>query len=118
MRVLKGLLVSLKPRMPPEQENSRLFLSAVSGGKRQRSSVVSSSGFSESPLHWKSSYLEPISGSLQKSIEGVYRIGVFRCQWHVGNARRVYLERIRNRMQKPVEGLSSLHCLPLYKRGL
>ena len=61
----------------------------------------------------KQSYLEPISGSLQKSIEGSIGIGVFRCQNHIEKAARVYLERIRNRMHKPIEGRSraeAFHC--------
>jgi len=58
--------------------------------------------------------LEPNSGSMHVPIEGVYRvtekiedrsrIDFFRSQWHVEKATRAYLERIRNRMQKPIEG--------------
>ena len=52
------------------------------------------------------SYLEPISGSLHVPIEGRVTIEEKHNQKHVENAARAYLERIRNRMQKPIEGLS------------
>jgi len=52
---------------------------------------------------------------MHKTIEGVYhiakniedrsRIGEKHNQNHVENVERTYLERIRNRMQKPIEGL-------------
>jgi hypothetical protein len=32
------------------------------------------------------SYLEPNIQSMQKKLEGVHRMGGFRCQWHVENA--------------------------------
>ena len=86
------------------------------GGENQRSSLIISSGYSNKAqfIGKPPSYLEPNSGSLQKPIEGVYaeniedraRIGVLRCQCHVEKSARVYLERIRNGMQKPIEGLS------------
>ena len=69
-------------------------------------------------------YLAPISGSMHVSIEGVYgttekiedrsRIGETTLQNHVENAVRTYLDRIRNRMQKPIEGL--LTSVDLCKR--
>jgi hypothetical protein len=77
----------------------------VLGGGEQSSCLDSSGGYS-SKAHCTGnrSYLEPISGSMQKPIEGLIAIGAFSGQWHVGNARRIYLERIRNSLQKPVEG--------------
>jgi len=104
--------------MPPLKENSCLGLSAVLGGERQRSSVDSSSGYSESSLHWNSSYLEPISQSMQKKVEGVYRIGVFSGQWHIEKAVRVYLEPISGSMQKPIEGLLAQSFAALYKGAI
>jgi len=82
----------------------------VLGGGEQRGCLNSSAGYS-SKAHCtgKPSYLEPISGSMQKPIEGSIAIGVFSCQWHIEKPRRIYLERIRNRMHKPIEGLSSLN---------
>jgi hypothetical protein len=78
----------------------------VLGGGEQRGCLNSSAGYS-SKAHCigKWSYLEPIRGSLLKSIGGGVAIGSFLFQWYVGNARRVYLERIRNRMHEPTEGL-------------
>ena len=90
----------------------------MTGGENQQDSLNRFSGYSKSAhCIGMPSYLEPNSGSLHVPIEGVYlaiaekiedrsRIGIFRSQWHVGKAARVYLERIRNRMHKPVEGLS------------
>jgi hypothetical protein len=104
--------------MPPLKENSCPGLSAVLGGERQRSSVISSAGYSESPLHWKPSYLEPISQSMQKKVEGVYRIGVFSGQWHIEKAVRVYLERISGSMQKPIEGLSAWRFAAINKGAI
>ena len=76
------------------------------GGENQQPGLNQPTGHSDKAQHnGKPSYLEPISGSMQKPIEGVYRIGVFRCQNHVEEVARVYLERIRNRMHKPIEGL-------------
>ena len=66
----------------------------------------------------KPSYLEPTSQSMQKTVEGVYSIRVFRSQWHVEKAVRVYLERIRDSLQKPIEGLSSLYVDALNKGGV
>ena len=77
------------------------------GGENQRSSLIISSGYSnKAQCIGKPAYLEPISGFMHAPIEGAVAIGVFSCQWHVEKARRVYLDRIRNRMQKPIEGLS------------
>jgi hypothetical protein len=71
VRVLKGLVVSLKSRMPLIEKP--LVLSAASGGERQRSSVGFDMGYSETAQYIGTrSYLEPNSGSLQKTIEGVY----------------------------------------------
>jgi hypothetical protein len=86
------------------------------GGEKQRGSLNGKSGYSvKAHCIGKQSYLEPISGSLHVPIEGVYRatektedrvtIGEKRNQNHVENTARTYLERIRNRMQKPIEGL-------------
>jgi hypothetical protein len=72
VRVLKGLLVSLKTRMPPHEENSLQALSAASGGERQRSSVGSDTGYSEkAQCTGKPAYLEPNSNSMQKPIGGL-----------------------------------------------
>ena len=91
----------------------------VMGGENQQPSLNQSTGYSETAkCAGKPSYLEPISGSLQKSIEGVYRIGVFRCQWHVGKATRIYLDRIRDSLQKPLEGLSYSMQPALYKGAI
>ena len=64
----------------------------------------------------KPSYLEPNRGSMQKSIEGTTRIGVPCCQWHVAKASGIYLERIRNRMHEPIEGLLTL-CFTALNKG-
>ncbi len=48
--------------------------------------------------------MEPISGSMHVPIEGRVAIGGKCNQNHVENAARVHLERIRNTMQKPIEG--------------
>jgi len=79
----------------------------VWGGECQRGKAVSSTGYSATAqCTGKPSYLKPNSQSMQKSIERVYRIGDSHSQKHVKNAPRTYLERIRNTMQKPIEGLS------------
>ena len=87
------------------------------GGEIQRGRLNHVAGYSEkAQCIGKRSYLEPISGSLHVLIEGVYRtpektedrvaIGEKTAQNHVENAAlRIYLERIRNRMQKPIGGL-------------
>src|SRR4030067_3603886 len=87
------------------------------GGENQRGSSCQFSGYySKAQCIGKPpSYLEPISGSMHVPIEGVYRItekiedrvaiGEKTTQNHVENTARTYLERIRNRMQKPIEGL-------------
>ena len=75
------------------------------------------SGYSEkAQCTGKPSYLKPNSQSMQKIVEGVYRIGVLRGQWHVGNAARVYLDRIRNSMHEPIEGLFA-HCRGALNKG-
>jgi len=85
------------------------------GGENQQSSLNFSSGYSKSAqCIGKSRYLEPNSQSMQKTVEGVYpkkiedrvAIGEKTAQNHVENTARTYLERIRNTMQKPIEGLS------------
>ena len=63
------------------------------------------------------SYLEPISGSMQKTIEGRVAIGEKHNQNHVGKAARTYLERIRNRMHEPIEGLLAQRRGALNKGG-
>ena len=69
VRVLKGLVVSLKSRMPLIEKP--LVLSAAQGGERQRSSLSFDTGYSaEAHCIGTPSYLEPNSGSLQKPIEG------------------------------------------------
>ena len=77
----------------------------------QRGSGNRSAGYS-SNAHCigKRLHLESNSGCTLKSIGGGVAIGAFRRHWHVETAVRVYLERIRNRMQKPIEGLLSLHA--------
>jgi hypothetical protein len=89
----------------------------VIGGENQRSSLKFSSGYSTKAQRKGKlrSYLEPNSGSLHVPIEGVYPAAVKiedrvaieeeHNQNHDENALRVYLERIRNRMHKPIEGL-------------
>ena len=69
MRVLKGLVVSLKSCMPLIEKP--LVLSAALGGERQRSSVGFDTGYSEKAhCIGKPAYLEPNSNSMQKPIEG------------------------------------------------
>ena len=85
------------------------------GGENQRGSLNDTSGYSKkAQCTGVPSYLDPISGSLHVPIEGVYpkkiedrvAIGEKTAQNHVENTARTYLERIRNTMQKPIEGLS------------
>jgi hypothetical protein len=72
VRVLKGLPVSLKTRMPPHEENSLQALSAASGGERQRKSASSDTGYSEkAQCTGTPAYLEPNSNTLQKPIGGL-----------------------------------------------
>ena len=98
------------------------------GGEIQRGSLTHDTGYSaKAQCIGKPSYLEPNSGSMHVPIEGVYRttekiedrvaIGEKTAQNHVENAARTYLERIRNRMQKPIEGLSSRSFGALNKGG-
>jgi hypothetical protein len=69
VRVLKGLVVSLKSRMPLIEKP--LVLSAAQGGERQRSSLSFDTGYSaKAHCIGTPSYLEPNSGSLQKPIGG------------------------------------------------
>jgi hypothetical protein len=61
----------------------------------------------------------PIEGdypATEKIEEGV-AVGEKTAQNHVENAERTYLERIRNGMQKPIEGLFSLYVAALNKGG-
>ena len=96
------------------------------GGESQRSSLTYDTGYSETPQFTGTpSYLEPISGSLHVPIEVVYRatektedrvaIGEKRNQNHAENTARTYLERIRNSMQKPIEGLHAQSFTALNK---
>jgi membrane-bound lytic murein transglycosylase MltF len=98
------------------------------GGEIQRGSLTHDTGYStKAQCTGKQSYLEPNSGSLHVPIEGVYRITEKtedrvtieekHNQNHAENAARTYLERIRNRMQKPIEGLFSLYVAALNKGG-
>ena len=61
----------------------------------------------------------PIEGSTRtaKKIEDRSRIGGKRNQNHFEKEVRTYLERIRNRMQKPIEGRSRLKSSALYREG-
>ena len=56
--------------------------------------------------------------AMHRTIEGRSRIGVFFGQWHVENAARIYLERIRNSMQKPIEGLLTQRFAALNKGAI
>jgi len=88
------------------------------GGEIQRGSLTHDTGYSETAhCIGMPSYLEPISGSMHVPIEEVYRIRDFRNQNQVSKATRAYLERIRNSMQKPIEGLSSRSSSALNKGG-
>jgi len=87
------------------------------GGDVERGCLKGLLGYSMCPLHWKPSYLESISGSLHVPIEGRVTIEEKHNQKHVENAARAYLERIRNRMQKPIEGLLAKRLRALNKGG-
>jgi len=96
------------------------------GGGIQRGSLIHDTGYStKAHCIGKPSYLEPNSGSLHGTIEGVYpaaaekiedkvAIGGKHNQKHVEN--EAYLEPIRNRMQKPIEGLLVHSFTRLIKR--
>ena len=97
------------------------------GGENQRSKLfLIRANSAKAHCTGKPPYLEPISQSMHVPVEGVYciaekiedrsRIGEKHSQNHVEKQRRTYLERIRNRMQKPVEGLLRVFLLRLYKR--
>ena len=105
------------------------------GGEIQRGSLTHDTGYStKAHCIGKQSYLEPNSGSMHVPIEGVYRITEKiedrvaieekHNQNHAENAARTYLERIRNSMPKPIEGLSPLaattenNSLALNKGGI
>ena len=85
------------------------------GGEIQRRRLNGATGYSrKAHCTGKPSYLEPNSGSLHVPIEGVYsyRLEKIEDRGAIGeetaqkNAeKRTCLERIRHRMQKPVEGL-------------
>ena len=95
-----------------------MFQPASRGGEpnRETQSMVPKAFRSCPPHTAHNAYLEPISGSMQKPIEGVYppaekiedrsAIGEKHNQNNVKNTARAYLERIRNSMQKPIEGRS------------
>jgi hypothetical protein len=86
--------------------SSCFFGETVMGGEKQRDISTYLPGYSETAqCIGKPSYLEPISGSLHVPIEGRVTIGEKHNQKHVENAARFYLDRIRNGMQKPIEGL-------------
>ena len=98
------------------------------GGENQRSSLTLDTGYSETAqCIGKPSYLEPISGSLQKPVEGLLSllkkiedrsaIEEKHNQNHVEKQKRTYLERISNTMQKPIEGLSRSVLPRLYEEG-
>ena len=78
------------------------------GGESQKSKALLNAGYSDKAQCTGNtpSYLEPNSQSLQKTIEGVYRVSAFRSRWQVRKVRQAYLEPIRNSMQIPIEGLS------------
>jgi len=62
-----GLVVSLKPRMPLDEEDSLQALSAASGGERQRSSAGSDTGYSETAQRTgKPSFVQLYAGALYK----------------------------------------------------
>ena len=90
------------------------------GGESQRSRLISfRANSAKAKCTGKPAYLEPISGSMHVPIEGVYRtaekieervaIEEKSNRNHVESQKqtRTYLERIRNSMQKPIEGRSS-----------
>jgi hypothetical protein len=99
------------------------------GGEIQRGNLTHDTGYSAKAQFTgkQPSYLEPNSGSLHVPIEGVYRItekiedrvtiGEKTAQNHVENTARTYLERIRNSMRIPIEGLSSRSFSALNKEG-
>jgi len=90
------------------------------GGEKQRGSSCQFSGYyTKAQCTGKPpSYLEPNSQSMHRTIEGDYpaaekiedrvTIGEKSNQNHVEKPRRTYLDRIRNSMQKPIEGSSPL----------
>ncbi len=84
----------------------------MTGGENRKGSLAAT-GYSETAQRTGTkSCLEPISQSIQKTVEDRSRIGVFHCQYHVKNAVRTYLEPIRNRMEKTIEVyLPNLRCL-------
>jgi len=98
------------------------------GGGIQRGSLIHDTGYStKAHCIGKPSYLEPNSGSLHGTIEGVYpaaaekiedrsRIGEKHNQKHVEKQRQAYLEPNRNGMQKPIEGLLAHSFTRLIKR--
>ena len=100
----------------------------VGGGENQRNKTVSSSGYSATAqcTGKPHSYLEPISQSLHRTIGVVYRtgekieegvaIGEKINQNHAENTAQTYLDRIRNRMHEPIEGLSRIKPQALNKR--
>jgi hypothetical protein len=87
----------------------------VLGGENQQDVLNGFSGYSETAqCTGKRSYLEPISQSLLKSIEGVYALVLFATNGMLKT--HVYLDRIRNTMQKPVEGLLA-QCYGALNKG-
>jgi hypothetical protein len=81
-------------------------------GEIQRGTLIHDTGYFETAhCIGKPAYLKPNSGSMHVPIEGRIAIEEKHNQKHVENAARTYLERIRNTMQKPIEGiLTKLHC--------
>src|SRR4030065_2535435 len=89
------------------------------GGEIQRGSLTHDTGYSKTVYcTGKSSYLEPISGSMQKPIEGEVAIGEKHNKNQDEKAARTYLERIRNRMNEPIEGLLAGSFSALNKGGV
>jgi hypothetical protein len=87
--------------------SSPVFGEVMLGGEVQRGNSNIFSGYSETAQRiGKPSYLEPNSQSNAEKIGDRVAIGEKHNQNHVEKALRTYLDRIRNRMQKPVEGLS------------
>ena len=99
------------------------------GGEVERGRLRQFAGYSATAqCTGMPAYLEPNSGSLHGTIEGVYRaaekiedrsrIGEEHNQKHVEKQRQAYLEPNRNRMHKPIEGLLAHSFTRLIKRGV
>ena len=98
--------------------SSSFFGETMMGGEIQRSSLTHDTGYSETAqCTGTPSYLEPNSQSMLKTIEGLSLLVFLAVNSMLEKQRRNYLDHIRNRMQKPVEGLSSPCCLLYIKEG-